>query len=142
MLFGALCVSIMILSGAQPTSTEWSQFHSEHMMLMQQQAQTLTRIDALEKGLAEHETSQSAYPSTLAIIEFKLDGIKSIFTWVVGLFAAIFVSVAVTFWKIIIHNRVINNKLDIAVGVASERDVKHTNRERDIQLGQHSERDR
>ena len=136
-VFGALCVSIMILSGAQPTSTEWSQFHSEHMMLMQQQAQTLTRLDALEKGLAEHELAQSAYPATLAVIEFKLDGIKAIFTWVVGLFGAILVAVAATFWRQTMHNRVINNKLDIAVGVASERDVRHTNRERDIQLGQH-----
>jgi hypothetical protein len=132
----------MVLSGAQPTSTEWNQFHSEHMMLMQQQAQTLVRLDALEKGLTEHETLQAQYPATLAIIEFKLDGIKSIFTWVVGLFGAILVSMVVTFWKMTMHSCMINSKLDLAVGVASERDVKHTNRERDIQLGQHGERDK
>ena len=140
LIFATLCVSIMLLSGAQPTPTEWSNFHGEHIMLMQQQAQTLTRLDTLEKGLAEHETSQAQYPATLAIIEFKLDGIKSIFTWVVGLFAAIFVGGAGAFWKIIAHNRQINNKLDAAVSIASERDVRHTNRERDIQLGQRNER--
>lgn len=135
-VFTILCACIMILSGAPPNSTEWSQFHSEHMMLMQQQAQTLARLDAVEKGLAEHEASQVGYPAMLAIIELKLDGIKAIFTWVVGLFAAIFVGGAGAFWKIVTHNLQINNKLDAAVLIASERDMRHTNRERDIQLGQ------
>ena len=133
-VFAALCVFIAFLSGAQPYSS--SQFHGEHVMLMQQQAQTLTRLDSLEKGLAEHETSQAQYPATLAIIEFKLDGIKAIFTWVVGLFSAIFLGGVGVFWTIITHNRKINSKLDAAVSIASERDVRHTNRERDIQLGQ------
>jgi hypothetical protein len=135
-IFAILCACVMVVSEAQPNSTDWPQFHSEHMMLMQQQAQTLTRLDAVEKHLAEHEASQVGYPATLAIIEFKLDGIKAIFTWVVGLFATIFVGGAGAFWKLITHNRQINNKLDAAVLIASERDVRHTNRERDIQLGQ------
>jgi len=139
-IFATLSVAIMLLSGAQPSSSEWTQFHGEHMTLMQQQAQTLVRLDSLEKNLAEHESSQAGYPATLAIIEFKLDGIKSIFTWVVGLLAAIFMGGAGAFWKILIHGRQINNKLDEAMTIAAERDVRHTNRERDIQLGQRNER--
>ena len=46
-LFAILCVSIMLLSGAQLSSSEWSQLHSEQMTLMQQQAQTLVRVDTL-----------------------------------------------------------------------------------------------
>ena len=134
--FATLSVAIMLLSGAQPSSSEWAQFHDEHMMLMQRQAQTLVRLDALEKGLAEHESSQAGYPATLAIIEFKLDGIKSIFTWAMGLLAAIFLGGAGAFWKILIHGRQINTKLDAAMTIATERDVRHTDRERDIQLGQ------
>ena len=107
------------------------------MTLMQQQAQTLVRLDSLEKNLAEHESSQAGYPATLAIIEFKLDGIKSIFQWLVGLLAAFLVGGVGFFWKLLNHSRVISAKLDMAAGIASERDMKHTNRERDIQLGQH-----
>ena len=136
-IFATLSVAIMLLSGAQPSSSEWTQFHDEHMMLMQRQAQTLVRLDSLEKGLAEHESSQVGYPATLAIIEFKLDGIEAVFKWVVGLLAAFLVGGAGVFWKLLNHNRVINAKLDMAAGIASERDMKHTNRERDIQMGQH-----
>ena len=136
-IFATLSVAIMLLSGAQPSSSEWTQFHGEHMMLMQRQAQTLVRLDVLEKGLAEHESSQAGYPATLAIIEFKLDGIKAVFQWLVGLLAAFLVGGVGFFWKLLNHSRVINAKLDMAAGIASERDVRHTNRERDIQLGQH-----
>ena len=93
----------------------------------------LARLSHIELEIIVRSPSQYG-------IEFKLDGIKSIFTWVVGLFAAIFVGGAGAFWKIIAHNRQINNKLDAAVSIASERDVRHTNRERDIQLGQRNER--
>jgi hypothetical protein len=139
-LFAILCVSIMILSGAQPTSTEWNQFHSEHMTLVQQQAQALVRIDALEKALEEHEATQSAYPATLALIEFKLDGIKSVFQWFIGLLAAFIIGGVGFLWRLLSHTRTINAKLDVAAGIAAERDAKHTNRERDIQLGQHNDR--
>lgn len=139
-LFAILCVSIMLLSGAQLSSSEWSQFHSEQVTLMQQQAQTLVRVDTLEKGLAEHEATQSGYPTTLALIEFKLDGIKSVFQWFIGLLAAFIVGGVGFFWRLLSHTRTINAKLDMAAGIAAERDVKHTDRERDIQLGkQHND---
>ena len=134
---GTLCLCFVVLAAeTYPSATEWSKFHDEHMALMQGQAQTQVRLTELERDLASHKEAQSGYPAALAIIELKLDGIRAIFEWLVGILTAVIVGGLGFFWRLLAHSRSISAKLDTAAGFASERDVKHTNRERDIQSNQ------
>ena len=115
-----LCVSVLVLTcisfpialAQGPNAVEWAQFHTEHMTLIQNQVKVLERLYSVEKRLYDHESQQVNYPATLAIIEFKLDGIRMIAQWFIALLSAIIIGGAGCFWKFLIHSRAVNSKLD------------------------------